>query len=75
MSEGSGWVISSIDEHYINTIVYDPLKGSSYIQLPQELWNSSRVLFNIKNDDNEYFRWCPIRYLNPQEKDPQRIKE
>ena len=30
LSDGSGWVIISIDEHYINTVVYDPLKGSSY---------------------------------------------
>ena len=29
LSEGSGWVISSIDEHYINTAVYKPLEGSS----------------------------------------------
>ena len=33
LSEGSGWVISSIDEQCINTVVYDPLKGSFYIQL------------------------------------------
>ena len=31
LSEGSGWTISSIDEHYINTVVYEPTKGSSYI--------------------------------------------
>ena len=31
LSEGSGWTIRSLDEHYINTVVYDPLKGSSYI--------------------------------------------
>ena len=24
LSEGSGWFISSIDEHYINTVVYEP---------------------------------------------------
>ena len=30
LSDGSGWVIISIDEHYTNTVVYDPLKGSSY---------------------------------------------
>ena len=75
LSEGSGWVISSIDEHCINTVVYDPLKGSSYIQLPQELRNSTRGLVNIKNDNNECFRWCHIRYLNPQKKYPQGIKK
>ena len=29
----------------------------------------------MKNEDNECFRWCHIRYLNPQDKDPQRIKK
>ena len=73
LSEGSGWTIRSLDEHYINTVVYDPLKGSSYIPLPVKLRNSSRGLVNLKNEDNECFRWCHIRYLNPQEKNPQRI--
>ena len=30
---------------------------------------------NMKNEDNECFRWCHIRHLNPQDKDPQRIKK
>ena len=29
----------------------------------------------MKNKDNECFRWCHIRHLNPQKKDPQRIKK
>ena len=29
----------------------------------------------MKNEDNECFRWCHIRCLNPQDKDPQRIKK
>ena len=29
----------------------------------------------MKNKDNECFRWCHVRHLNPQEKDPQRIKK
>ena len=75
ISEGSGWTILSIENHYINIVNYDPLKGSSYIKLPQELRNSSKSLINMKNNDNECFRWCHIRHLNPQEKDPQRIKK
>ena len=51
------------------------MNGSSYIQLPQELRNSAKGLINMQNKDNECFRWCHIRYLNPQIKDPQRIKK
>ena len=75
ISEGSGWTIQSIENHYINIVNYSPLKGSSYIKLPQELWNSAKGLINMKNNDNECFRWCHIRHLNPQDKDPQRIKK
>ena len=73
ISEGSGWTIQSIENHYINIVNYNPLKGSSYIKLPQELKN--RSLINLQNKDNDCFRWCHIRHLNPQRKDPQRIKK
>ena len=75
ISEGSGWTIQSVDGHYINLTKYIPLKGSSYIELPTELKYPAKGLINLKNKDDECFRWCHIRYLNPQEKDPQRIKK
>ena len=75
ISEGSGWTIKSVDSHYLNIVKYKPLKGSSYIQLPYELRNSAKGLINMKNEDNECFRWCHIRHLNPQDKYPQRIKK
>ena len=75
ISEGSGWTIKSVDSHYLNIAKYEPMKGSSYIQLPSELRNSAKGLINIKNEDNECFRWCHIRHLNPQDKNPQRIKK
>ncbi|KAL9970028.1 hypothetical protein ACROYT_G022337 [Oculina patagonica] len=75
ISEGSGWTIESVDGHYINLVKYEPMKGESYIQLPPELRNSAKGLINMKNEDNECFRWCHIRYINPQDKYPQRIKK
>ena len=75
ISEGSGWTIQSVDSHYLNIVKYKPMKGSSYIQLPSELRNSKKGLINMKNEDNECFRWCHIRHLNPQDNDPQRIKK
>ena len=75
VSEGSGWTIRNIDEHYIDTVVYEPTKGSSYIPLPVGLRNSTKGLVNLKNDDKVCFRWCQKRYLNSQEKEPQRSKK
>ena len=75
VSEGSGWVIDRIDSHYLNVTLYKPLNGSSYIELPAELRNSKKGLINMKNKDEECFRWCHIRHLNPQIKYPERIKK
>ena len=75
ISEGSGWTIQSVDNHYLNIVIYKPIKGSSYIKLPDELQNSTKGLIKLQNNDNECFRWCHIRHLNPQNKNPQRIKK
>ena len=73
VSEGLGWVIDRMDNHYINVTTYRPLQGSSYIELPTKLRNPKKGLINIKNKDNECFRWCHIRHLNPHKENPQRI--
>ena len=75
ISKGSGWTIKSVDGHFINVIKYRPLRGYSYIPLPEELQNPAKGIINMKNNDNECFRWCHIRHLLPQNKNPQRIKE
>ena len=51
------------------------MHGSSYIELPTEFRNSKKGLINMKNEDEECFRWCHIRHLNPKIKYPQRIKK
>ena len=75
VSEGSGWTIQSVDNHYLNIAQYQPMKGSPYIKLPQELRNSRRGLINMKNEDNECFRWCHIRCLNLKIKIPNELKK
>ena len=75
ISEGSGWVVQSIDNHFLNIVKYKPLNGNSYIQLPLELQNSAKGLINIKNDDDECFRWCHVRFLNPTLKNQKRINK
>ena len=49
VSEGSGWTIDNTDNNYVNIVVYQPLNGSSYTELPTELRNSKKGLINIKN--------------------------
>ena len=73
LSEGSGWTIVEIRSHFVNIVKYLPLKGNSYIPLPEELRNSMCGLINLKNIDNECFRWCHNRHLNPLKVHPERI--
>ena len=73
--KGSGWIIDQVQDIHININNYDPLAGSTYIQLPSELQNSMKRLVNIKNKDIECFKWCHVRMLNPQERNPDRTKK
>ena len=36
IAEESGWVIKSVDKHEIDISKYKPLKGSSYLPLPEK---------------------------------------
>ena len=57
----------------INIFRYQALKKhmGSYIELPKKLQRQG--LINIKNEDQFCFIWCYIRYLNPVNKNPNRI--
>ena len=70
ISEGSGWTITSVNKQYVNVAAYKPIEGSSYINLPAEIKNRNATI-NLQNDDNECFRWCHIRHLNPRTNNPQ----
>ena len=72
---GSGWIIDKIEDINIDIANYDPLSGSSYISLPSELKHPMKGLINPKNKDIECFKWCHVRFINPQNKDADRIKK
>ena len=57
----------------INIFRYQALKRhmGSYIELPKSLQRQG--LINIKNEDQFCFIWCYIRYLNPVNKNPNRL--
>ena len=73
LSEGSGWVFELVLSHNINIVSYFPLRGTSYIKLPEELCHPMKTLVNPKNEDNRCFLWCHNRYLNPLKVHPERI--
>ena len=74
LGKGSGWIIGSVIDHTISISKYNPLAGSSYIKLPKKLDHPRKDLINIQNtDDNQFFKWCLVRYVNPADHNPRRI--
>ena len=72
-AEGSGWVFLEVENLTLHTDIWDPIKGSSYIDLPKELKNKNAII-NMKNKDNDKcFLWCVLRALNPKDRDAERI--
>ena len=54
LGKGSGYIINSVIDHNVNISKYNPLSGSSYIQLPKELDHPRKGFINIQNiGDNE----------------------
>ena len=74
-STSSTLVISEINSQYIDIIQYKPLKGSSYIELPNELKNPKMGLINIKNKDHKCFTYCLLYHLHQKKikTNPQRV--
>jgi len=71
--EGSNWRFRGVVKLDINTMVYKPLykplkcKGGAYIDLTKKL-KKTKAIINMKNDDDQCFKWCVTRALNPVEK-------
>ena len=48
------------------------MSGSSYIPLPK-YFADKKVLINLKNDDDQCFKWTVTRALHPVDKNAERI--
>ena len=71
--KGSGWVFERIMVAYVNVARYQPLRGGTYLDLPQKL-KSKKAIINVQNRDNECLKWALRAALFPpmDGKDPQR---
>ena len=59
---GSGWCFKEVVNLEIHTNEYEPMKGSSFIPLPDWISNKKAII-NIQNKDEKCFLWCILRYL------------
>ena len=69
---GSNWVFQQIIRLEIHFANWQPLGGSTFIPLPAKIKNK-KVVINPKNEDNQCFKWCVVRALNPVKKNSERI--
>ncbi|KAK0056091.1 hypothetical protein Bpfe_014492 [Biomphalaria pfeifferi] len=69
--EGSNWTLKEVSEVQIHIVHYKPLFGSSYIKTPAQLRKGA--IINVKNNDNECFKWSILAALHNREKDGQRV--
>ena len=68
----SGLEIAHCMKLYLNIAKYEPLKGSSYIPLPEALANKKAII-NLKNDDNKCLEWALLSALYHDSNNPSKI--
>lgn len=68
----SGWAILNNSHLEININKFQPLRGSSFIELPKYIRNKKACL-NIQNKDQCCFLWCVTAALHPAKKHPERV--
>ncbi len=70
--EGSGWQLHHIVGLDISIVKFDPLRGAGYSKLPPFIAKKKAVI-NMKNDDDQCFKWAVTRALNPTNRDSERV--
>lgn len=72
--KGSGWHVQRINKLFMSQAKYLEYGGSSYLKLKE--WIALKhVIINIKNYDNECFKWSILAHLYPVKKDSQRVSK
>ena len=68
----SNWFLERVISLEVQITQFIPLRGRSWIALPKKLKNKKAII-NMKNDDNQCFKWCITRALFPAKKNAERI--
>ena len=71
---GSGWYFKEIVHLEIHTADYNPVRGSSYIPLPDWIMRKKAIV-SIRNKDEKCFLWCVLRHLHPRDKNDFRLTD
>lgn len=69
---GSGWTLHENHALILEMDPYEPLQGSSYIELPKDI-HDTKAAVNIKNDDQQCFKWFILAALHPASNHAERL--
>ena len=72
--KGSGWYFKKVNSLEIHIVEYKPMKGSSFIPLPNFIMRKKAII-NMENEDDKCFLWSILRYLHSREKHSTRIND
>lgn len=72
IQDGSGWKLSSLKTLWLDIAQYKPLKGSSYIPLPDVL-KHKKAIINVKNDNDNCLRHALRSALFPASKNSDKL--
>ena len=71
--EGSGWHVKQYHTLFIEVYKIKEARGASYIPTPVKYSNPKCGLVNIRNDDNECFKWCMKYHQSEKKKHDDRV--
>ena len=74
MANGSGWILDRVQNIYLNTLVYEPIRGKSYIETPKAIAGKHAIV-NIQNNDDMCFKWAVLSALHPVNQNAERRKK
>ena len=71
---GSNWQFMVIIQLTLHLVDFQPLSGNAFLALPKSIRDKKAIL-NMKNEDNQCFKWSVTRALNPVKKNAERVTE
>ena len=74
MQAGSGWTLQENHALILEMVNFNPIGGSSYIELPKDIYDTKSIV-NVKNQDQECFKWSILAALYPANRDAERVSK
>ena len=73
MMDDSNWVLHKYLYLKVDCFTTRALRASSYIPTPPKFSNAKCGLINIRNEDNECFKWCMLYHQSRKDKNDNRV--